>query len=99
MARQRWVGGIFAQARSEAIVRICAQATLLDPNYAQAWALMALAQSELRFWHGKDQDALSAAERALALNPDLPEPHCVRAHYLEEEGRLAEANRRRCCRS
>jgi adenylate cyclase len=93
MARQRWIGGTFSQNRSEAIVRICAQATLLDPNYAQAWALMALAQSELRFWHGKDQDALSAAERALSINPDLPEPHCVRAHYLEEQGQLAEANR------
>ena len=54
---------------------------------------MALAQSELRFWHGKDEDALSAAERALSIKPDLPEPHCVRAHYLEEEGRLTEANR------
>jgi adenylate cyclase len=93
MARQRWIGGTFSESRSAAIVRICAQATLLDPNYAQAWALMALAQSELRFWHGKDEDALFAAERALSINPDLPEPHCVRAHYLEQEGRLAEANR------
>ena len=93
MARQRWIGGTFSATRSEAIVRICAQATLLDSNYAQAWALMALAQSELRFWHGRDEDALVAAERALSINPDLPEPHCVRAHYLEEKGQLAEANR------
>jgi adenylate cyclase len=93
MARQRWIGGTFSPTRSEAIVRICAQATLLDANYAQAWALMALAQSELRFWHGRDEDALFAAERALSINPDLPEPHCVRAHYLEEKGQLTEANR------
>lgn len=93
MARQRWIGGTFSDARSEAIVRICAQATLLDANYAQAWALMALAQSELRFWHGRNEDALASAERALSINPDLPEPHCVKAHYLEEEGRLSEANR------
>lgn len=93
MARQRWIGGTFSDARSEAIVRICEQATLLDPDYAQAWALMALAQSELRFWHGRDEDALSSAERALSIKPDQPEPHCVRAHYLEEEGSLAEANR------
>jgi adenylate cyclase len=93
MARQRWIGGTFSESRSDAIVRICTQATLLDSHYAQAWALMALAQSELRFWHGRDQDALSAAERALSINPDLPEPHCVRAHYLEQEGRLAEANK------
>ena len=92
MARQQWVGGTFSAARSQAIVRICRQATLLDSNYAQAWALMALAQSELRFWHGKDEDALASAERALSIRSDLPEPHCVRAHYLEEAGQLEEAN-------
>ena len=92
MARQQWIGGTFSAARSEAIVRICRQATLLDSNYAQAWALMALAQSELRFWHGKDEDALASAECALSIRSDLPEPHCVRAHYLEEAGRLDDAN-------
>jgi adenylate cyclase len=65
----------------------------MDPDYAQAWALMALAQSELRFWHGKKEDALPAAERALSMNPDLPEARCVKARYLEEEGRQEEANR------
>ncbi len=93
MARQQWVGGTFSAARSQAIVRICRQATLLDSKYAEAWALMALAQSELRFWHGKDEDALASAECALSIRSDLPEPHCVRAHYLEEAGRLKEANR------
>ena len=93
MARQQWIGGTFSAARSEAIVRICRQATLLDSNYAQAWALMALAQSELRFWHGRDEDALISAEAALSIRSDLPEPHCVRAHYLEEAGRQEEANR------
>ncbi len=93
MARQQWIGGTFSAARSQAIVRICGQATLLDSNYAQAWALRALAQSELRFWHGKDEDALASAERALSIRSDLPEPHCVRAHYLEEAGKLEEANR------
>ena len=93
MARQQWVGGTFSAARSEAVVRICEQATLLDSGYAQAWALMALAQSELRFWHGREEDALSSAERALSIRSDLPEPHCVRAHYLEEADKPAEAAR------
>jgi adenylate cyclase len=93
MARQQWIGGTFSDARSQAIVRICRQATLLDSNYAQAWALMALAQSELRFWHGRDEDALASAECAQLIRSDLPEPHCVRAHYLEEAGQLEEANR------
>ena len=92
MARQQWISGTFGNVRrDEAIVRFCSQATLLDPNYADAWALMALAQAELRFWHGKEENALPAAERALAINPDLPEAHCIKARYLEDEGRAEEA--------
>jgi adenylate cyclase len=68
------------------------RATALDPSYARAWALMALAQSELRFWHEKPEDALPAAERALALDPSLPEPHCVKARYLGEQDQYEEAN-------
>ena len=93
MARQHWTSGASGDLRrDQAVVRICHQATSLDPNYAQAWALMALAQSELRFEHAYPDDALEAAERALALNPNLPEARCAKARYLEEEGRSAEAN-------
>ncbi|HET9811159.1 MAG TPA: TIR domain-containing protein [Sphingomicrobium sp.] len=92
MARQQWVSGSFGDARrDETIVRICKQALTYDPDYAQAWALMALAQSELRFWHGRDEDAQPAAERALAINPDMAEARCVKAHVLEEQGNLDEA--------
>ncbi len=95
MARQQWISGVYGDIRKDqSIVRICKQAVTLDPNYAQAWALMALAQAELRFWHGiSTEDALPAAERALLINPDLPEARCVRARYLEQEGREEEANR------
>jgi len=94
MARQQWISGTYGDARcAQAIVRICKQAVNLDPDYAQAWALMALAQAELRFWHGTSEDALPAAERALVLNPDIPEARCVKARYLEQEGRIDEANR------
>jgi adenylate cyclase len=92
MARQQWVSGNFGDPRrDEAIVRVCKQATRLDPDYAQAWALMALAQAELRFVHGKDENALPAADGALELNAELPEGHCIKARYLEEEGRGDEA--------
>ena len=92
MARQQWVSGNFGDPRrDEAIVRVCNQATRLDPNYAQAWALMALAQAELRFVHGKDENALPAADRAIELNASLPEAHCIKARYLEEEGKADEA--------
>ncbi|MEO7540494.1 MAG: TIR domain-containing protein, partial [Sphingomicrobium sp.] len=74
MARQQWVSGSFGDVRrDETIVRICQQALTFDANYAQAWALMALAQSQLRSWHGKDENALPAVERALSINPDLAE--------------------------
>ena len=94
MARQQWIGGTFGDVkRDEAIARICQQAVQLDLNYAEAWALMAIAQAELRFWHGKEVNALPAAERALAIRPDLPEALCVKARYLEEQGDQDEANR------
>ncbi|HVI05413.1 MAG TPA: TIR domain-containing protein, partial [Sphingomicrobium sp.] len=92
MARQQWVSGAQGNPRrEEAIVRLCQQAVSLDPNYAQAWALMGFAQLELRFWHGKDENALPAAERALAINSKMPEALCIKARYLEEEGRGEEA--------
>ena len=92
MARQQWTSGTFGDIRrDEAIVRLCRQATLLDPQYAEAWAMMGFAQLELRFWHGKDEDALASAERALSINPKLPEGIAIKARYLEEEGRGEEA--------
>jgi adenylate cyclase len=95
MARQQWITGTFGDPRrEEAIVRLCRQATLLDPNYAAAWALMALAQAELRFWHGReDENALPAAERALQIDPTMPEAHCIKARYLEDEGQPEEADK------
>jgi adenylate cyclase len=92
MARRQWIsGGQGNPRREETIVRLCQQATRLDPAYAQAWALMALAQAELRFWHGRDDDAVPAAEQAIDIDPGLAEAHCVKARYLEEEGRAEEA--------
>ena len=94
MARQQWISGTFGTVRREqSIARLCREATLLDPDYAQAWALMGLAQLELRFVHGHEEDALLAAEKALAINPGLAEAHCIKARYLEEEGRTEEAEK------
>jgi adenylate cyclase len=93
MARQQWVSGNYGDIRrDETIVRICRQAVSIDCEYADAWALMALALSQLRLWHGRDEDALTAAERALAINSGIAEAHCVKAHQLEEKGLQAEAN-------
>ncbi|MGN6850565.1 MAG: TIR domain-containing protein [Sphingomicrobium sp.] len=93
MARQHWItGNVGDVRRDEVSVRICKQAIAIDANYAKAWALMALAQAELRFRHGKDVDPLPAAERALELDPNLAEAHCIKARYLQEEGRDEEAS-------
>jgi adenylate cyclase len=95
MARQHWISGNDGDSRrDEAVVRICRQVVELDPNYAHAWALMALAQSELRFRHDKAVDPLPAAEKALELDPDLAEAYCVKARYLAyEEDQREESER------
>ncbi len=95
MARQQWISGTWGNSRrDEAIVRICKQAVTLDPQYAEAWALMALAQAELRFWHGTDgYDPMPAAERAMAINPTLAEAHSVKARYLENQGQTEGADK------
>jgi adenylate cyclase len=95
MARQYSVTGNVGDARrSESIIRICQRATEIDPEYAHAWALMANAQGVLRFHHARDNDGgLAAAERAIALDPDLAEAHAARGRVLTRESRGDEAER------
>ena len=93
MARQQYVSGNQGDLRrEEAIVRLCRRATQIDPGYARPWALMALAQTSLHFRYGRTgDDGLAAAERALQIEPDLAEPHAVKARHLAEQGRHEEA--------
>jgi adenylate cyclase len=94
LARQNWINGNYGdRRRDEMVVRICKQATAIDPGYADAWALMALAQAELRFLHGLEEDGLPAAERALAIDPEVPVALCVKARYMMQDGKLDEAQR------
>ena len=94
MARQHWVAGNDGDwEREELIIRICGRAVAIDPQYAHAWALMAIAQTHLRFRQGKAVDGLPAAERALSLDPDLAEAHAVKAWYLLEQGQDEAAGR------
>jgi adenylate cyclase len=94
MARQNYViGGESDPRRAEATIRICQRATEIDPNYADAWALMALDQMIVRFIHGgKGEDGLAAAERALALDANLAAAHAVKARIFAENGRHDEAS-------
>lgn len=93
MARRYWVSGNEGDiGRDELIVRICKRAVDIDPNYARAWALMALAQTEMQTRHGQAlDDGAAAAERALELDPDLAEAHSVKARYFAGQGRHDEA--------
>ena len=88
MARQTYVSGQEFDARSaEAIVRLCSRTVEIDPNYAQAWALLALGHMKLRdARQGYAGEGMRAAERALELNPDLPEAHAVKAELLLADG-------------
>jgi adenylate cyclase len=93
MGRQLYVSGPEGHVRRAAsIVRLCARATEIDPSYARAWALMAHAQMITRQALGKKgDDGLVAAERALALDANLPEAHAVKARILADNGRHDEA--------
>ena len=93
MARQAYVTGQESDARcAEAIIRLSARATEIDPRYAQAWALMAIGHAKLRTAQGgESHDGMAAVERALALDPSLAEAHAVKAQLLLQDGDAAAA--------
>jgi TolB-like protein/Tfp pilus assembly protein PilF len=68
-----------------------------DPKFAKAWAGVALAHSILPDWVGESPStayppALDAAEHALALDPNLPEPYVVLGYMAAMELRFPTAN-------
>jgi adenylate cyclase len=95
LARQIYTIGFEGdRRRGEAIIRFCQRAVEIDPNYAEAWALIAMAEMALRSHFGGSGDGgLSAAERALKLNANLAEAHAVKARIFSEENRHDEASR------
>ena len=84
MARQIYLTGSVATARgSEAIIRLCNGAVKVDPTYARAWGMMALAMTIRAIVTGTAaEDGLAAAERALSLDPSLPEAHAAKGRFL-----------------
>jgi adenylate cyclase len=91
MARQIYVTSREDERASQAIVRTCTRAVQVDPDYAQAWALMAMAYRNLRELGAESDDGMAAAERALALDPKLAEAHAVKAYILQMQGRMDQA--------
>jgi adenylate cyclase len=95
LARQSYTTGFEGDGRrNEAIIRLCRRAVEIDTNYAEAWALIAMAEMLLRSSFGRGGDGgLAAAERALELNANLAEAHAVKARIFSEEKRDDEASR------
>jgi adenylate cyclase len=88
MARQYSITASLGDARmGDAIIRLCRRAIELDPNYARAWALIAVTQVNQRFYMGtQGENGLVAAERAISLDPALAEARAAKAVVLTFDG-------------
>ena len=94
MARQMWISGNYGDVRrDEIVIRTAQRAIELDPSYAAAWALLAIAQASLRYHYGRDvDDGLAAAEEALKIDPTLAAAYSVRARHFAEQGDFERAD-------
>ena len=81
MARRYYVGN--SMKRRELAVRLGQRAVGLDPNYARAWALIAVSQAAIAYTSSDKGEASKAAweaaERALSLDPALADAHAAKA--------------------
>ena len=75
----------------EIAIRFAQQALEIDSQYALAWALIAHCQSALHLRGRMEDTGLSAAEKALSLDPKLAEAHGTRGRILLDLGRHDEA--------
>src|SRR5205809_657491 len=93
MERHTWVNGNHGNiTREERVMRICGRAVEIDPYYPQAWALLAMAQSNLRYGFGRDvDDGYAAAHTALAIDPKIAEAHLPMVKRFYDRGRFDEA--------
>ena len=97
---------MFSRGFSAAIDRDAAllfeRAVALDPNFAMAWAYLSLSQSMRYSWGAPTPEvadaARAAAERAMALSPELPKAHMALGVYERvvtlDNGRAADVFRR-----
>jgi adenylate cyclase len=90
LARQYWVTGNHGDIRrEERVMRICSRAVEIDPHYAQAWALLAMAQSSIRYQFDRSEmdDGFAAAHSALSIDPTIAEAHLPKVKRLQQSGR------------
>lgn len=81
------------RAEEDKRVRLLTQAVELDPDYALAWAYLSRAWNGLAFATDSVQDferfvaeAQSAADRSIALDPSLPDPHSALGWVAHRRG-------------
>jgi adenylate cyclase len=70
-------------------LKFCRLALDIDPEYARAWALTALCEACLFMLGASEDPGLSAAERALSLDPTLAEAHAAKGLALNQLGESA----------
>jgi serine/threonine protein kinase/Tfp pilus assembly protein PilF len=79
-------GSPFEKSNVERTIQSFQEAVKLDPSFALAWARLSSALSR-SYWLGQDSSpaqlaaAKDAADRALALDPNLPETHLALGYY------------------
>jgi len=94
LARQYWVtGNLGDPRREERAMRICGRAVQIDPYYAQAWAMLGYAQSNLHYnFNLSADDGFAAAHTALSIDPTIAEAYLPMVRRLEEQGQTEEAD-------
>src|SRR5438270_1302160 len=79
-------GSRYDKSNVERTIQSYQEAVKLDPNFALAWARLSCTQSQ-SYWQGHDPSparlaaAKYALDRALALDPNLPETHLALGYY------------------
>ena len=92
MARHHYTSGMLSDTRkNDTVIRLCRGAIELDPDYAQAWALMAVAQRYRLGMTGEGDNGDAAATRAIELDANLAEAHSAKAGVLASDGEYAAA--------
>ena len=94
---QKWLRE-YSDGAAVAAIPLFRGAIERDPQFAQAHAGLASALAVKGLWRidmteAETAEALAASERALALEPYIPEAHVARACLLSMQGRNAEASR------
>lgn len=88
--------GFNVEGDIEGAIHLYERAVELDPNFTLAWAYLSIAQVQ-SVWKGLDPSAArvaaakNALDRALALDPTLPEVHLALGYYRFNEGNKTSA--------